>query len=387
MKTIRLIVLALALVVSGQIPAYATTAKTINFQAEVWADNWFSIYVNGKKVGEDSVPISTERSFNSEKIKFSTTYPFTVGFVAKDFTENASGLEYIGKPNQQIGDAGIIFQIRDLSTGEVVTASDSSWKSLVINTAPLNPECVTSNSPLTDCKSKSLGIPSKWSTSAFKDSSWKSSTQFTQEEVGVKEGFFDISWSSSAQLIWSSSLKLDNTVLFRKTISKTNVKAATTNSKSLTLAGNGFGSDGKLPITFTCDGAGTSPGFTWSGAPDGTKSLVLIMDTVPGPPRPGETDSGIHYYLTLYNIPSNTTSIASGNTAVGTLGRNFKENSPGYTPPCSQGPGVKSYTVTLYALSSLISISPGDATGTALIAAMNGKVLSKKSLTLTYERS
>ena len=387
MKIIRTLLISILLIGTSAAPVHAATVKATNFQAEVWVDNWFALYINGKKVGEDSVPITTERSFNSEKIKFAATYPFTVGVMAKDFTENASGLEYIGKPNQQIGDAGIIFQIRDLSSGDIVATSDTTWKSLIVNSAPLNPTCVTSTNPLVDCKSKSIAAPSNWSSTSFKDSAWKYASKFTKEEVGVKDGYFDITWSNSAQLIWSSDLKLDNTVLFRKTISKSKTKSSLSTSKSLTLSGNGFGQDGKLPITYTCDGAGTSPGFTWSSAPEGTKSFVLIMDTIPGPPRPGETDSGIHYYLTLFNIPSSATSISAGNTTVGTLGRNFKENTPGYTAPCSQGPGVKTYTATLYALSSTLTLSANEATGTALLAAMNGKILEKKSLALTYERN
>jgi hypothetical protein len=95
------------------VPADAAVSKPTTFQAEIWVDNWFALYINGKKVGEDSVPITTERSLNSEKIKFTATYPFTVGLMVRDFTENSSGLEYIGKPNQQIGDGGAIAQIRD----------------------------------------------------------------------------------------------------------------------------------------------------------------------------------------------------------------------------------------------------------------------------------
>ena len=45
------------------------------FVAEVWADNWFALYVNGELVGEDSTPITTERSFNAETITFTATYP------------------------------------------------------------------------------------------------------------------------------------------------------------------------------------------------------------------------------------------------------------------------------------------------------------------------
>ena len=387
MKTLKILLIASLLLSIDMYSAQAATSKTTSFQAEVWVDNWFSLYINGKKVGEDSVPITTERSFNSEKIKFSATYPFTVGIMAKDFTENASGLEYIGKANQQIGDAGIIFQIRDLQTGEIVAASDTSWKSLVINKAPLNPECVSSTNPLADCQSKNSSTPSKWSTSTYKDTSWKAPTTFTEEEVGVKDGYSDISWSKSAQLIWSSDLKLDNTVLFRKVISKVKTGSSVITSKGLTLNGIGFSDGGKFPITYTCDGTGTSPGFSWSNVPSGTKSLALIMDTIPGPPRPGESDSGIHYYLTLFNISPSTPSIPAGNNSIGTLGLNFKDRTPGYTPPCSQGPGVKSYTATLYALSSTIGLTASEASGTALIAAMQGKIVEKKAITFTFERS
>ena len=56
----------------GIIPASSTTAatKVYSFSAEIWADNWFALYVNGKKVGEDSTPFATERSFNSDAISF-----------------------------------------------------------------------------------------------------------------------------------------------------------------------------------------------------------------------------------------------------------------------------------------------------------------------------
>ena len=76
-------------------PVQAARTKS-TFLAEVWADNWFALYVNGKKVGQDSVPITTERSFNAERITFTATYPLTIAIMGKDFKENDSGLEYIG---------------------------------------------------------------------------------------------------------------------------------------------------------------------------------------------------------------------------------------------------------------------------------------------------
>jgi hypothetical protein len=50
--------------------------------------------------------------------------------MVRDFTENSSGLEYIGKQNQQIGDGGAIAQIRDLSTNKIIAATDTTGRFL-----------------------------------------------------------------------------------------------------------------------------------------------------------------------------------------------------------------------------------------------------------------
>lgn len=214
----KITLLLLSGVIFSMIPSYAASEKVKMYQAEIWVDNWFALYINGKKIAEDSVPLTTERSFNSEKVKFSAALPFTVGLLAKDFTENASGLEYIGKPNQQIGDGGAIMQIREVSTQRVVAATDETWRVLVLARAPLNPECVKSSQPVSECMHQTWVTPKNWATNSFKDSTWKLAKVFTREEVGVKEGFYDFTWDQSAQLVWSSDLKLDNSLLIRKVI-------------------------------------------------------------------------------------------------------------------------------------------------------------------------
>ena len=113
----------------------------VGFRIEVWADNWMAVYVDGVLIGEDSVSITTERSFNAEMFTFEATYPFTIAIEAKDFKETDSGIEYIGEPNQQMGDGGIIAQVTEVSTGEVVAGTDSDWKALVVHQAPLNTDC------------------------------------------------------------------------------------------------------------------------------------------------------------------------------------------------------------------------------------------------------
>jgi phosphatidylethanolamine-binding protein (PEBP) family uncharacterized protein len=388
MKKIFVLILAFAILPSSGI-SQAAVSKNVSFQAEVWADNWFSLYANGKKVGEDSVPITTEKSFNSEKIKFTATYPLTIGLMAKDFVENASGLEYIGKSNQQIGDGGIILQIRDLTTNQIVAYTDSTWKSLVVFKAPLNPECVTSKAPLTDCKSQTIKNSTTWYSPSYKDSSWLSANEFSKEAVGVKDGYFNIDWSANAKLIWSSDLKLDNTILFRKIIAvpKASSSSSSNAESALVLSSPNFVNGGKLSIDNTCEGKGISPELTWTGGSSKIVSYVIIMDTIPGPLRPGEVDIGNHFYLTVYNIPATTKLLPAGAVNVGTLGQNFQGKKLGYTPPCSQGPGVKSYTVNLYALSENLSLKNTEATQKNLLVAMNGKVIATSSLTAFYERS
>jgi hypothetical protein len=207
-----------AAIVATATNAPTTTLALSTFTAEVWADNWFSLYANGTYVGEDSVPITTERSFNAETITFTGSYPLTIAMVTKDFKENDTGLEYIGTNRQQMGDAGFIAQITDTATGKVVAATNTTWRGLVIHQAPTNKECAKSPTPATVCKSI-IGIePAGWAAAGFDDAAWPTATAYTEAEVGTKDGYNTISWNPSAALIWSSDLVSDNTVLWRTTI-------------------------------------------------------------------------------------------------------------------------------------------------------------------------
>ncbi len=188
------------------------------FVAEVWVDNWFSLTVNGEFVGEDSVPITTERSFNAETFTFEATYPLTIAVEAKDFKETDSGLEYIGENNQQMGDGGLILQITDQDTGAIVAVTDDEWRTLVIHEAPLNKDCEDAADPDTACESRIVDAPTGWTDVDFDDSAWSNATVWSSSDVGPKDGYDEISWSSSAQLIWGTDLESDNTVLARFTV-------------------------------------------------------------------------------------------------------------------------------------------------------------------------
>jgi hypothetical protein len=193
-------------------------AETSTFTAEVWADNWFSLWVNGELVGEDSVPITTERSFNAETFTFEATYPLTIAIEAKDFKETDSGIEYIGLANQQMGDGGLIAQFTDTTTGEIVAVTSGEWTSLAVHRAPLNTDCEKDADPDSTCEFEIIEPPSDWTSASFDDSGWTSATVWSEADVGPKDGYDEISWDPSAALVWGTDLEIDNTVLLRHII-------------------------------------------------------------------------------------------------------------------------------------------------------------------------
>ncbi|GIT86001.1 PEBP family protein [Roseobacter sp. OBYS 0001] len=205
----------LALLASTSLPLAAETLS-----ADVWADNWFEMRIDGAQVAEDSVSITTERSFNAESFTFKAERPFVIGLVAKDFKENDTGLEYIGARNQQMGDGGVILQITD-AAGETVVVSDDSWQCLVIHSAPLDKSCEGSSNPVASegaCTFEASDEPDGWDLAGFDASDWPQADVYSAREVDPKDGYDEINWVDSAELIWGPDLEQSNTVLCRITV-------------------------------------------------------------------------------------------------------------------------------------------------------------------------
>ena len=195
--------------------AQAVSAET--YTADVWADNWFSLSVNGEQVAEDSVSITTERSFNAESFSFTAQRPFVLGLTAKDFKENDTGLEYIGTRKQQMGDGGVILQIKD-ATGNTIAVTDEAWKCKVIHRAPLNKACAQEDNPVAGqglCEFEVTEEPVGWDTATFDASDWTAAIEHSESSVRPKDGYDRVSWDSNARLIWGPDLETDNTILCR----------------------------------------------------------------------------------------------------------------------------------------------------------------------------
>jgi phosphatidylethanolamine-binding protein (PEBP) family uncharacterized protein len=52
---------------------------------------------------------------------------------------------------------------------------------------------------------------------------------------------------------------------------------------AMTLKSPGFIRNGQIPSKYTCEGEDVSPPLAWEGVPDGSKSLVLIIDDPDAP--------------------------------------------------------------------------------------------------------
>jgi len=66
--------------------------------------------------------------------------------------------------------------------------------------------------------------------------------------------------------------------------------------KELIITSPVFGNNGYIPAKYTCDGEDVNPPLKIKGAPEGTQSLVLIVDDPDAP-------AGTWSHWIVWNIP------------------------------------------------------------------------------------
>jgi hypothetical protein len=155
---------------------------------------------------------------------------------------------------------------------------------------------------------------------------------------------------------------------------------------SLTITSTAFSDNGEVPTQYTCDGKDISPPLQWTGMPDGTKSLALIVDDpdAPDPAKPQRT--WVHWVL--YNIPPDATGLSEG-VKVQDLPKGVLEGvndwkRTGYGGPCPPI-GRHRYFHKLYALDVVLT-DLGKPTKAALEKAMQGHILEQAQIVGTYQR-
>lgn len=175
-------------------PSIADTIKL-----NVYADNWFMLYVNGRLVAVDSIQFTPH---NVVSVDFLPEYPMTIAVLAKDNADPKTGMEY----GTSIGDAGLCIKFAD------GTITNASWKAKNFFHGPVNSD--TANPKVIQ-----EPLPANWWAIDFDDSTWKNAKEYTIEEVDPKQPYFENDFEG-AKFIWTDDIALDNTVIFRTKVEK-----------------------------------------------------------------------------------------------------------------------------------------------------------------------
>ncbi len=222
---------SLSAVNTSGVPVHVIDAGGDTVLGYIFADNYFELYINGILIGVDPVPYTP---FNSCIVKFKVSKPYTIAVRLIDWEENVGlGSEIQGSNLYYPGDGGFIAQFSD------GTVTDASWKVQSFYIAPIQdlntvvekPDGTHSTATATTtptCNENCFGIhydvPSSWNTPGFSDSGWPNASIYTAAQVtnqAAYTNFATTAWNK-ASFIWSSNLILDNLVLARKTVTKTN---------------------------------------------------------------------------------------------------------------------------------------------------------------------
>jgi hypothetical protein len=155
----------------------------------------------------------------------------------------------------------------------------------------------------------------------------------------------------------------------------------------LKISSPAFADNAAIPAKYTCEGEDVSPPLAWSGAPEGTKSLVLIVDDPDAPDPQAPRMTWVHWVL--YNLPPAATGLTEG-VARSALpdgtedGINDWKRS-GYGGPCPPI-GRHRYFFKLYALDGVLS-GLNAPSKVQVEAAMQGHVLAEAQIVGTYEKA
>lgn len=157
-----------------------------------------------------------------------------------------------------------------------------------------------------------------------------------------------------------------------------------TQTNDMQLTSTAFAHNGSIPEAYTCEGENRIPPLSWSGIPEGTKSLALIMDD-PDIPESVKQSRGIDVFdhWVVFNMPATTTAVTEGQEPAGTPGNNGR-GATGYTGPCPPDREHR-YFFRLYALDDELALAPG-ATKAQVIAAMQGKIIDTAELIGLYNK-
>ncbi len=152
----------------------------------------------------------------------------------------------------------------------------------------------------------------------------------------------------------------------------------------LMLASPAIPPGAEIPRQYTCDGTDLSPPLTWSGVPEGTRSLVVVVEDPDAP-------SGVFRHWAAFDIPVSSHSLDAGYSA-NRPAAGFHEarndfGKVGYSGPCPpHGHGFHHYHFRLLAVSRpTLDLKP-SASAHDVLRAAQPFAIQQTELVGTYRR-
>jgi Raf kinase inhibitor-like YbhB/YbcL family protein len=156
---------------------------------------------------------------------------------------------------------------------------------------------------------------------------------------------------------------------------------------AMVLTSGCFSHQGEIPARYTCEGEDISPPLSWSGVPDGTESLVLIVDDPDAPDPKAPKMTWVHWVL--YNLPPTARGLPEAVATDGLPGRTLVGKNDwgrtGYGGPCPPI-GRHRYFHKLYAL-DIVLPDMGNATKKQLLDVMEGHISAQAEIIGTYQKA
>lgn len=152
---------------------------------------------------------------------------------------------------------------------------------------------------------------------------------------------------------------------------------------AIEITSSAFTHGNSIPAQYSCDSDDVSPKLSWSGIPEGTKTIAVIMDD---PDAPGGT--WVHWVV--YGISPDDGGLPEGVPPSDTLDGGARQGKndfgrTGYGGPCPPRGGPHRYFFKVYALEADLVLGPG-ATKADLVRKMSGSILAQGELMGRYTR-
>jgi Raf kinase inhibitor-like YbhB/YbcL family protein len=110
-----------------------------------------------------------------------------------------------------------------------------------------------------------------------------------------------------------------------------------------------FAPRGRIPVRFTCSGAGDRPALRFGGVPAGAKELALLVI---------DPDAGGFVHWTVYGMAPGVRGIAATGLPAGAREGRNSAGETGWTPPCPPS-GTHRYDFELYWLRAPSKLAAG----------------------------